>query len=498
MRRWGVVGVALVLAVTAAACDVLRDAFSAHADAAARAAGQTLTVERLAGIASQVKGRPLDQATLTRLVNVYVDYTLFAMALARGENLEDSALVARTMWPVVSQMKFDRFVERLAAGHAPGDRDIDTIYAAGELRAFEHILVVLPPNAAPPVVQQKQATITRLWRSLAATGGANFAAVAKSSSEDPGSKASGGYLGVGGRKRFTPSFEEAAWKLSPGAMSGVVQSNFGFHVIRRPSLREIRDSFAAGVRRVTVERFDSTYMSDLATQHNVRVLGGAGEAIRNAVPDLDRAGRSTRPIASYRGGEFRMKDLVRWLYALDPRLTQQLPAATDSQIGGLVLHLAERVIALQQAESAAVQLSDSEWGEVRTEYDSSLTILKTVLNLNPAVLRDSSTTPDGRARLAMQRLDDYFDRLMGGRAQFFAVPPLLAQALRERNSWSIDASGIRQATERVIALRAAADSLSAPGGGNPGATLRPAPGPAPIPAVPESVLRRPPTQRTVQ
>jgi parvulin-like peptidyl-prolyl cis-trans isomerase-like protein len=494
MRRLAFVVMGLVLT----GCSVLRDAFTAHPEEAARAAGQTLSVERLAEIASRAKGLPLQPANLNQLASTYVDFTLFAVAMADGQSFSDTGLVGRAMWPVVSQLKFSHFHDRLTASQQPTDRQIDSLYAAGNLRAFQHVLIAVPQNAAPPVIQQKQAQANALWRGLVTTGGSNFAAVAQRSSEDPGSKAAGGYLGVTPRGRFLAQFEDAAWQLNPGAMSGVVRSSAGFHIIRRPPLAEIRDSFADGVRQTMMMRFDSTYLANLSTQRQVHVSGGAGEAVRDGMQDLDAASRSNHRLATYRGGDFTLKDLVRWLYAINPRYAQALPMATDSQVAQLVEKLVERDLALQQADSAKVQLTDSEWVEVRMEFDSSLAILGSLLRFTPEMLRDSATTKDGRERFMMARVNDYFDRLVSGQAQFFPVPPLLAQWLRERSSWSIDASGVQRASERATALRASADSLRPPGAGSPGTEVRPAPGPPPVPPVPDSLLRKAPARRVVQ
>lgn len=494
MRR--LVFVAVGLALTG--CTAIRDAFTAHPDAAARAAGQTLSVERLAEIAARAKGFPLQPTNLSKLAGVYVDFTLFAMAMADGQSLSDTAIVAQAMWPAVSQLKFSHYHDRITADRMPNERQIDSLYAAGELRAFQHVLISVPQSAAPPVVQQKQAQANALWRSLVASGGTDFAAVARRSSEDPGSKAEGGFLGVRPRGQFVPQFEDAAWQLTPGALSGVVRTSFGFHIIRRPPLEEIRDRFAEGTRDALLTEFDSTYLADLASKRHVRVSGGAGEAVRTAVQDLDAAGRSHKHLASFDGGEFRVKDLVRWLYGINPGYLGSIPQATDSQIGQLVQRLVERDLALRQADSAKVQLTDSEWVAIRTEYDSSLTLLGAELSFTPAMLRDSATTKEGRERFMMARVNDYFDRLVGGQAQFFPVPPLLAQLLRERSRWSIDEAGVQRASERAVALRASADSLRPPTTGAPGAEVRPAPGPPPVPPVPDSVLRKAPARRTVQ
>lgn len=487
MRRAGLI----VLGLLVSGCKVMKDAFSAHPAAAAEADGQVLTVERLAEIASRVKGLPLESPNLTQLAGAYLNYTLFAMSLAKGQSLEDSATVARVMWPMVSQLKFEHYSDKRNAHLQLSAQQVDSAYNSPDVRAFQHILIMVPPNAAPPVVQQKQNQANTLWRSLVGSGGTNFAAVAKRTSEDRASQTSGGYLDVGGRGRFVTQFEDAAWRLTPGSMSGVVRSSFGFHIIRRPPLAEIRDTFTAGVEHLQAGRSDSTYFATLYRSRKVAIASGAGEAVRSALQDLDAAGRSNKTLATYVGGRFEVKDFVRWLFSIDPRYAQMMLTANDSLVNALLHQLVERTIALREADSSGVQPTDSEWADIRTEYDSTLAVLQRELNLNGAMLHDSATTDEGRSRLAMARVNDYFDRVVTGQAQFLPVPPLLTQVLREKADWSIDADAVQRAVERATALRASADSLRPRGGG---AQMQPAPGPPPV-AVPDSGTR--PARRPV-
>src|SRR5947207_4808864 len=86
---------------------------------------------------------------------------------------------------------------------------------------------------------------------------ADFAALAKERSEDAGSAANGGDLGLFTRGRMTPAFEEAAFALQGGGLSDVVETPFGFHVIKveehRPGgakpLETVHDEIADTLKR---------------------------------------------------------------------------------------------------------------------------------------------------------------------------------------------------------------------------------------------------------
>src|SRR5881397_318435 len=148
MRRLSLVLLALT-SLTLFGCDALRDAFSPRAEVVARANDQTLTVERLGGWAGESKQVPLDPMTLGRVSRYWVEYSLFAEALASVKDLRDSAMAATAMWPVVSRLKWQRFHDRLVTGKDLTPPQLDSTYQSGQYRVFQHILFrVLPPQGS--------------------------------------------------------------------------------------------------------------------------------------------------------------------------------------------------------------------------------------------------------------------------------------------------------------------------------------------------------------
>ncbi len=474
----------VVLSILLVGCGAVRDAFTPRADVVARANDQALSVERLAAWTSTSKQVPLEPLAFNRVSHVWVDYALFAEALATGQNLHDSATTIASMWPIVSQIKWERFHDRLTAHNDLTPQQLDSAYQSGQLRMFQHILIQVPPNAAATVDSQKRKQAEQVL-ARARTAGPRFGQLAKQYSQDNGSKVQGGSLGISARGQFVPAFEEAAWQLEPGAVSGVVKSPFGYHIIRRPPLAEVKDSFRVGLEQRVASHTDSVYLDSLAINRQLKPVSRAPSYVRAAVQDPDASRNSSRVLVGYRGGALRVRDLIRWLSALDPSLAQALPQATDEQINQFLKAVTQRDLLIREADSAKVGLTPEDWQQVRIQYDSAITLLSSILSITPTALHDSAggSTPDARVKFAIARVDDYMNRVLQGRVRFFPVPPFLGETLRDRARWGVDEAGVRRALERAQEIRLASDSTrgvgGAPGQGG-GPRMTPAPGPAPI------------------
>ena len=104
-------------------------------------------------------------------------------------------------------------------------------FGAPEQRQTAHILIAV---AAQAPEADKQAAKTRAEQLLQQVkqSPARFAELARQHSQDPGSAANGGDLGMFGRGVMVKPFEDVAFQLKPGEISDLVQSEFGFHIIK--------------------------------------------------------------------------------------------------------------------------------------------------------------------------------------------------------------------------------------------------------------------------
>jgi len=472
MRRW-TFGV-LSLAVALAACDK----FAARSDIAAEVGPSQLKAERVAEILRRSGGGPTMQAA-EFVSNLWYDYSLFADAVAKGTIKTDSTAVATVMWPDIAQARVqlwhDSTLARLAVISPNGP---DSAYNEGTARVFQHIITIPTGTTAADTAAAQRAIQQTLAKAKA---GADFGKLAADVSAD-GSKNDQGYLPVGPKGQFVPAFEDAAWKLAPGEISDVIKSQFGFHIIRRPTLAEARPRFEKYLREEASKQNDSLYAKQLTDRAGVEVAGGAASAVRAAAFDPDGSRKSTRTLVSMKGGDITVGEFVRWLGMFPLNVRLQIRNANDSLLTEYLKNLAGNVLLLRQADSAHFNLSAAQWQFIMLKYDNSVSSLKRDLGLNVPELSDSSKlTQSQKITLANQKVEDYFTRLIEGRAPLQMVLPSLAAWLRSTEAGHVNQAGISRAVELATA-EYRRDSAAAAARG--GATARPAPGIQPAPGGP--------------
>jgi len=104
-------------------------------------------------------------------------------------------------------------------------------YRVDEQRRASHILIQVDPEAKDEVRQAARRKAEEILAEVKKIP-ARFDELAKTRSEDPGSAQKGGDLGIFGRGMMVKPFEDAVFSLKEGDTSGIVETEFGFHIIR--------------------------------------------------------------------------------------------------------------------------------------------------------------------------------------------------------------------------------------------------------------------------
>lgn len=102
-------------------------------------------------------------------------------------------------------------------------------FSRSESLKASHILIGVDAKATAEEKKKASDKADKLRKELA--GGADFAALAKANSTCPSSQ-QGGDLGFFGKGQMVPAFEKSAFALKPGEISDVVETQFGYHIIK--------------------------------------------------------------------------------------------------------------------------------------------------------------------------------------------------------------------------------------------------------------------------
>lgn len=113
---------------------------------------------------------------------------------------------------------------------AATDAEIQKAYTEDKTASVRHILLLTQgkPDAEKAGIHKKMEDLLAKVKS-----GEDFAALAKQYSEDPGSKDDGGLIPEEfGRGRMVKPFEDAAFSVPVGQISGIVEAAYGFHILK--------------------------------------------------------------------------------------------------------------------------------------------------------------------------------------------------------------------------------------------------------------------------
>ncbi|MBY0409587.1 MAG: peptidylprolyl isomerase, partial [Burkholderiaceae bacterium] len=172
-------------------------------------------------------------------------------------------------------------LDSVRAGITLGEDDLRTYYKenvarmmAKEERRASHILINAAKDAPAADREKAKTRATELLEQVRKAP-ARFAEIAKKNSNDTGSAVVGGDLGFFARGAMVKPFEDAAFTLKKGEISGVVESDFGYHVIELTDIKV--------PRQPTFEELRPTMERELKQQQAQRKFAEVAEAFTNGV-----------------------------------------------------------------------------------------------------------------------------------------------------------------------------------------------------------------------
>jgi peptidyl-prolyl cis-trans isomerase D len=183
-------------------------------------------------------------------------------------------------------------IDAIKKGIQVSDADLRSFYdqnvarlSGNEERRASHILINAPKSSSAAERQKAKAQAEDLLKAAKAAPD-SFADLAKKNSQDPGSAQKGGDLDFFSRGSMVKPFEDAAFALKKGDISDVVESDFGYHIIRLTDIKTPKQR--------SFEELRPSIENDLLTQQAQRKYAEVAELFTNTVYEQSD---SLKPVA---------------------------------------------------------------------------------------------------------------------------------------------------------------------------------------------------------
>ena len=304
-------------------------------------------------------------------------------------------------------------VETIKKGLIVAEADLKTYYeqnvqrlSGKEERRASHILIA-SPKSSPEADRQKAKTKAIELTALVKKSPDTFADVARKNSQDPGSAPAGGDLDFFARDAMVKPFSDAAFAMKKGDISDVVESEFGYHIIKLTDIK--------APKQRTFEEMKPELEADIKKQQAQKKFTESAEGFTNSVyeqadslkPTADRlkleiktaTGITRQPMRGASGALANVK-FLNAIFAADTiekkRNTEAVEVASNQLISGRVTqYTAARTRPLAEVKDIVRQRWLAQRGaeEARKDGIAKLTAWKaapatTVLSETLAVSRD--------------------------------------------------------------------------------------------------------------
>lgn len=443
----------------------------------ARAGDYELTVAdavELLGPRSELPNQP---QVVASLADLWIDYTLLADAVLRDTTFGGVDVSSLVDQQAQGEMILALQEQVIQPDTSFTDEELEALFrenAPGIRVSARHILMGYPPQATQSQRDSVRQEMLALLQRIRA--GEDFQALARAHSQDRGSGAQGGDLGEFGEGEMVEPFQDAAFALEPGEVSGLVETPYGLHIIQVydktvPTFEDTREQFRFQMQSRAFVEAESTYVAGLRDAAEPEVQEGAAQLVK----DLARNGMgqltpraANRALVRYEGGAVTVGEFMTFLETRPGQARQQILNAPDEVLEeNLLLVMAQRELFIEAAREAGLEQTDAWRDSVTAEIRSGIGDAAQVTGLA------GLTVPEGRTRAEVVRgaVNQLLRGIVTGSQEVVPLGPV-GFALRQNARNALFEAGIMETVNRIEEIR--------------GAPAAAPPAAAPAPAVPDT------------
>ena len=326
----------------------------------------------------------------------------------------------------------------------------------GERVTVDHILIrpgsatPTPGGAAPALTDADRQAARREADSLlvALREGADFAAAARAHSDDPSSASRGGRMQPFGRGDMVEPFERAAFETPVGEFAPVVESQFGYHIIRvvdraKPPLDDLREQIEEQLARPMQNEAEDRYITNLMENSRLEFYESNIDSLI-AILDAERppeSGERQLELATFEGGNITLGEIWGLYEVLPPGNRQTISQLEQTDMVRALATIVQQKIMLARAEAAGTELDSLRQSQLDERVEGLLL---------SAYLRSAS---EARLDVSDDEVQSYYEehREFYADRPFAEVGPEIRQVLAAQRLEEATSPDVQRATLAAIA-----------------------------------------------
>lgn len=422
-----------LLAVLVAACE------APPPPPAAQFGSTVLEARRLADLMILGQPLPVDERTALRLAEHWVEASALSRAVREGQDLDSPASIeAATRWLAEGRVR-ELLLDELVPAEVIDPATAEDVYQQGELRLVAHILRAVSP-AATQTERNRQRSTARQILEFLRSGGPWDEAV--QGSEDPASAELNGLMGLYAAGELEGILDRQLFSLAPGAISGIVPSEGGFHILYRPAFEDVRTLFASYLQaRRTQQRklavadslrdaAGATLVADAAARLSTVALAPFGFMTDTTTLVVFRTPGAGVPSVT-------TSHMAERVARLSGDARRRLAEAPTEDRETVLMAAASEAATLRAAREQNIAVSAQDVEALRTAFQAELENALTSLG--------TASAGDGDLPHSDPVVDAYFEAFMARRVDQMNTPVGLLGPLLSNAEWSVSDAGIAEA-----------------------------------------------------
>lgn len=251
--------------------------FAQNNNVVATVGSKKITVEDFNTKYNEVKSLTINPPSKQLFLEDLVRYEM-GVQEAEKKGLDKDPVVQERMKQELYKALLEKELGQRVQKIQVSDKEMETWYKTNPEIRTSHILVEFKPGATPQQIAEAKKRATEIYDEVKKSK-RPFEELVKLYSDDPLSKQAGGDVGWQSRVTLVPAYYDAALKMKVGDVNGLIETQFGFHIIKLTGRRSFADANKKQIRAAVFDekRKDifNDYFAKLKKSYPVKTNPGA-------------------------------------------------------------------------------------------------------------------------------------------------------------------------------------------------------------------------------